>query len=479
MRINISVILSLFILLSVLFVACEDDNYISSDDAKLSFSTDTLMFDTIFTTIGSTTKSIRVVNTHNKPILISSIQLGGLDESSYRLNIDGEMANEAREIEIAANDSMYIFVELTIDPNGSNQPMVVADSIVFVTNSNIQDVKLMAWGQDFHPINSEIIETTTWTNDKPYLIFDYAVVDSSQVLTIQPGTQIYFHKDAVLAVIGNIQALGTPDMPIRFSGDRLEALYNDIPDQWGGIKLFPNELPHVFDNVEIINARTGLQVGEIDVEGVTSVRLHNTKIEHMGYAGLFAVNANIEASNTVISDCGFYCALLAGGSYDFTHCTIANYWGSYSNRQTPSVIMTNLLAFAQERDTIWFNGDLLKADWNNSIIWGNSKSEIEFGNNEGYQFNYQFTNSLVKISDTLFNAQQENFKSSIINIDPSFVDFSKYDYQLDTLSPAKDAGLLKYAEKIPYDLNNISRLSDELPDLGAYERIEKKAKESE
>ncbi|MDA3880041.1 MAG: right-handed parallel beta-helix repeat-containing protein [Prolixibacteraceae bacterium] len=479
MKIRIHTILTLLAFLSIIIFSCEDDNYISSDDARLSFSTDTLMFDTIFTTIGSTTKSIRVINPHNKPILISSIQLGGLDESSYRLNIDGEMANEAEYIEIAAKDSMYIFVELIIDPNGSNQPMVVSDSIVFITNSNIQNINLMAWGQDFYPINAEIIETTTWTNEKPYLIFDIAVVDSNQTLTIQPGTKIFFHKDARLAVLGTIHAIGTPDMPIRFSGDRLEALYGDIPDQWSGINLFPNESTNILENVEIVNARIGVQAGAIEYEGTTNLKLHNARIEHMGYAGIFAINANIEATNTLVADCGFYgIALLAGGNYDFTHCTVANYWGSFSNRQSSSVVMSNLLAIPQEKDTLWFFGDLTKADWNNSIIWGNIESEIEMGNNEGYQFNYKFTNSLVKISDTLFNAQQENFESSIINIDPGFIDYTTYDYQLDTLSPAKDAGLLKYGEKVPYDLNNNSRLSDDYPDLGAYERIEKKSKDS-
>ncbi|MCF8362651.1 MAG: hypothetical protein K9G70_08505 [Prolixibacteraceae bacterium] len=326
-------ILTLFSLVAFMLIGCEDDSYISSDDARLTFSTDSLMFDTIFTTIGSTTKSFRVINRHNQPILISSIELAGLDESAYRLNIDGEMANEARDIELAANDSMYIFVELTVDPNGSNQPMIVQDSIVFITNKNIQDINLLAWGQDFHPIKTKVIETTTWTKDKPYLIYDYALVDSNAVLTIEPGTKIYFHKDAVLASLGTIIAKGTSTMPIYFSGDRLETMYEDIPDQWYGILLYPNDnTTHVFENVNIRNARIGLQAGTIEYEGMSNVILHNTRIEHMGYAGLFAIKGNITATNTLIADCGNYLALLAGGSCDCTHSTLANYWSGYTSR---------------------------------------------------------------------------------------------------------------------------------------------------
>lgn len=465
-------ILTLFGLVAYMLIGCEDDNYISSDDARLTFSTDSLIFDTIFTTIGSTTKSFRVINHHNQPILISSIELSGLDESAYRINIDGSMENQVKNIELAANDSMYIFVELTVDPNGSNQPMIVQDSIVFVTNKNIQDVNLLAWGQDFHPIKTKVIETTTWTNEKPYLIYDYALVDSNAILTIEPGTKIYFHKDAVLAALGTIIAKGTPTMPINFSGDRLETMYSDIPDQWYGILLYPNNnTTHIFENVNIKNARIGLQAGAIEYKGMSNVILHNTHIEHMGYAGLFAIKGNITATNTLIADCGNYLALLAGGAYDFTHCTLANYWSGYSNRQAASVAITNQLIIPQGKDTIAEAFDLVKANWNNSIIWGNISSEIEFGQNKDHAFNYNFKNSLVKISDSIYNARQENFESSIINLDPLFVDYTTYDYQLDSLSPAIDAGFEEYGEMVPFDLNNNNRLSDETPDIGAYERL--------
>ena len=190
-------------------LSCEDEGYLSSPDARLLFSTDTITFDTVFTTIGSTTQRFTVHNTYKENILVSKIKLAGGEFSNFRLNVNGEVSNEVDEVEIPANDSIFIFVEVTIDPNGENLPMVVQDSIEFTTNSNIQNIQLIAYGQDFKLIKGETIKTTTWTSEKPYLIYDYAYIDSTSVLTIEPGTRIYFHKGAGLYARGTINANGT------------------------------------------------------------------------------------------------------------------------------------------------------------------------------------------------------------------------------------------------------------------------------
>jgi hypothetical protein len=464
-----------FFVAGFLFFSCEKDNYITNGNAKLSFSLDTLMFDTIFTTIGSTTQSFRVINPNNQSILVSSIKLAGGDKSPYRLNIDGEMKNLVSDVVIPSHDSIYIFVELTVDPNGVNQPMVVKDSVLFMTNNQLQDVNLMAWGQDFVPIKGEVINTSTWTAEKPYLIYDYAWIDSSQVLTIEPGARIYFHKQAGLYGKGAIIARGTPEKPITFMGDRLEKLYEDVPDQWHGILLFPNETQSIFENVEIKNANIGLQVGTIEYEGPANVKLHNVKIEHMSWAGIFALKSNIEATNTLVADCGYYCvALLVGGSYEFTHCTVSNYWGGYSNRKTHSVVLSNLL-WIEGENTLYI-GDLVKANWNNSIIWGNLNSEIEFGKSEKCAFNFRFDHCLLKLADSVDVSNSDHFISLTKNIDPKFDSIEVYNYVPDSLSPVRDIGARIYGEKVPLDLNQVSRLSDAAPDLGAYEYIYKPKK---
>jgi hypothetical protein len=462
----------LLILLSIglIFFSCEKDNNLTKGDSKLAFSIDTLMFDTIFTTIGSTTQSFKVINPYNQSIQISSIKLAGGDKSPYRLNIDGDMKNSVSDVVIPPRDSIYIFVEVTVDPNGVNQPMVVKDSIVFITNNNLQDIKLMAWGQDFVPIKGEVIGTSTWTAEKPYLIYDYALVDSNQILTIEPGARIYFHDKAGLYGKGAIIAQGTPEKPIIFKTDRLEKLYDDVPSKWFGIVLFPNETKSIFENVEIKNATIGLQVGTIEYPGPANVKLHNVKIEHISYAGIFALKSNIEATNTLVADCGYYCvALLIGGSYEFTHCTVSNYWGGYSNRTSQAVVISNQLLVESE-NTLYL-GDLNKATWNNSIIWGNLSSEILFLNSKESAYNFRFDHCLVKLSDSVDVTNTDNFISLTKNKDPKFDSINVYNYVPDSLSPVRDIGARIYGEKVPFDLNQVSRLSDNAPDLGAYEYI--------
>lgn len=476
-------------LLQILLVAivafslfsCEDEGYLSSPDAQLHFSTDTVMFDTIFTTIGSTTQHLKIYNPYAENILIGRIRVAGGEFSNFRLNVNGVSSNEVYEVEVPARDSIFIFVEVTIDPNGQNLPMVVQDSIEFTTNTNRQNVKLVAYGQDFKLIKSESIGTTTWTAEKPYLVYDYAYVDSTSTLTIEPGTKIHFHKDAGLYVRGTVIADGNFQNQILFTADRLEDTYKNIPDQWNGIILFSGSHDNVFNFTNIKNANIGLQVGTIEDEGYATLELSNSKIENMAYAGLFAMKSKISGYNNVIANCGFYAAaLLVGGEYEFYHTTIANYWGGYTSRvrKTASLVLSNALVIeSADGSKVTHTGDLEKAFFGNSIIYGNSQMEIELGKNEEKAFNYYFDHCIIQVPDTFNTSNKDHYKNiwKGEEYNPLFVDpYDDYNYELDTLSAAKDIGNPDYAKLFPTDILNKDRFSDDGPDLGAYERIEKK-----
>jgi len=461
--------------------ACNDDGYLTSPDAKLQFSADTVTFDTIFTTIGSTTQRFTVHNTYSDDILISRIRLAGGDLSSFRLNVNGEMSNEVFEVEVPARDSIYIFVEVTIDPNGENLPMVVQDSIEFTTNANVQNIQLVAYGQDFKLIKAATLKTTTWTAEKPYLVYDYAYVDSTAVLTILPGTKVYFHKDAGLYVKGKIKADGTFQDQIQFQADRLEESYKNVPDQWNGIVVFSGSQNNVFNFCNIKNANIGLQVGNIENQGSASAKITNTRIENMAYAGLFAMKSKIYGYNNLIANCGYYAvALLIGGDYQFFQTTIANYWGNYSTkaRSTSSLVISNILVVEDASgNSTTYSGDLENAYFGNSIIYGNLNKEIELGNNNKNLFNYYLENCIIQVPDTFNTSNGEHYKNiwKGVKFDPRFVDpYKTYNYQLDTLSPAKDLGKIEIGTQFQYDLLKQDRTTDKGPDLGAYERIEKK-----
>ena len=91
-----------FLSLIVLLVSCRKDSFTSSPDARVAISADTLKFDTVFTTVGSTTKQLKVYNPNNKRIVLSSIRLARGTSSNFRLNIDGVPTRDATDVEIAA-----------------------------------------------------------------------------------------------------------------------------------------------------------------------------------------------------------------------------------------------------------------------------------------------------------------------------------------------------------------------------------------
>lgn len=460
--------------------SCEDEKYLSSSDVKLKFSVDTVMFDTVFTTIGSTTQHLKVYNPYNQKVLISSIKLAKSETSNFRLNINGIASNEVKNMEIAPFDSLYIFVEVTVDPNGQNLPLVVKDSIEFITNTNHQDVDLVAWGQDFNLIKKDITKNTIWKNDKPYLVYGNTYIDSLVTLTINPGAKIYFHKDAGLYVKGKVIAKGTIDNPISFQGDRLENVYANVPDQWNGILLYSGSASNEFSNVEIKNANIGLWVGNIEDKGTAKVNLNNVRIQNMAYAGILAVRSEIQAANCLITNCGFYAvALLVSGSYEFNHSTIANYWGGYGfkARTTPAVYISNFLNVSKDKPV--YTGDITKADFGNCIITGNAidGNELVLRKTANKIYNYKFDRCILQVADTFKTTNVEHFVNILKGVDPKFVDpYKKFNFELDTLSKAKDAANITISKLYPADLKGRDRLLDAGPDIGALERQEKKAK---
>ncbi len=479
--------LLLFISLSFYFSSCDRDIFTNDPKDKLLFSTDTLSFDTVFTSVGSATKYFVVKNSNqSKSIRIDRIFLAKGTNSKFRLNIDGRMSNDVREVEILPGDSIFIFVEVTIDP--STDDLLEIDSVVFLSNSNVQDVKLVAFGQNVTLINGRyIINDTTWTAEKPILIYNSALIDTFTTVTIMPGAKIYFHRGSSLFVKGTIKAHGEVDNRIVFTGDRLEPYYSDIAGQWGafltdnygntigifgGIHLLAGSRNSVLKNVDIKNAIIGLQVDSCVTPGIPTVKLINTKIENSKIIGLYALGSHIEAENCVFANSGQYnVACLIGGNYRFIHCTMANYW--VGNRRTPQLILNNYYTYKNSSgNTVVSYRDLTDAYFGNCIIYGSRENELQLDFVEGAMANFRFDNCLIR-SKEFQNILSDFFIDNIWNENPKFKSISKpYNYSLDTLSPAKDKAKISISNLVPLDISGNNRLSDGKPDLGAFERIE-------
>lgn len=464
-----NIIITLILTIAFAFIACEKDEYITSSNTKLVFSQDTILFDTIFSTIGSITKHFTVRNPYNKNIKISSIKLN--NNSPYRLNIDGYPGNHLKDIEIRKKDSIYIFVEITIDPTGANLPMIVKDSIIFSCNDTQQDVDLIAFGQDVHMIDGEIIETETWLADKPYLIYNSMLVDTNHTLTIEPGAILHFHKESRLLVAGSIKANGSFDSPITFQGDRLEHDYDDIPGQWDGIWLMPGSKDNIFNFCDIKNAIIGIQTDTLANIAKPTLQLTNSKITNMTAAGIYAQGSTIYAYNNLIANCGqFAVALTIGGSYEFYHTTIANFW-QYSTRTTPSVLLNNYYVDVNNNIQI---RDIEKAIFANCIIYGVKENELIIDKNDLGELNFNFDHCLLQLGKEFNSSNTNEFSNIIIDKDPYFKEWQDGNYELDTLSIAKDAGKKEIGLQFPMDILQTNRTIDNGPDLGAYERVESK-----
>ena len=461
-------------IISVLFLlmvmsGCQKENYLRDANVKLEFSVDTLLFDTVFTTIGTVTREFKVYNKYNQDLLISSISLAGGQNSVFRINVDGRQGPSIPDIQLAANDSLYIFIEATIDPLNTNNPMVVQDSVLFDVNGNFQDIDLVAWGQDVHLINGEILSTGSWINDKPYLVYNSMLVDTLETLTLEPGVRVYLHKASTIYISGTLKVLGTLDEPVIFSGDRLDKLYKDIPGQWGGFYFLNGSKQNEIHNTRILNGTSGIHLGNLYSPDLPpDIKLINVSIEHMTFSGVSSIGATIYAENCLVADCGFYlAALTAGGSYEFNQCTFANYWG-WSGRNTPSLLLTNYYNF---NDT-FFTGDLIRANFGNCIVYGSKDNEIELSNFPAAGvFKYFFDHCLVKVDTSINISDTSYFREPFVNQSPGFISAFEYNFELDTLAYAQDKGSVVVATMVPMDFLGHDRLEDGNPDLGAYERM--------
>lgn len=475
-----------FLCLLIFLASCrKEENFLRDSSAKLAFSTDSIGFDTVFTTVGTTTKNFRVYNPYKDPIQISSIRLKGGEQSAFRINVDGVSSSNLQNVEILPGDSLYIFVEATIDPRDQDNPFFIQDAVEFITNGNFQEVKLVAYGQDAYYIIADtkigglptfkiaVAEgvDTTWTNKRPIVIYGYAVVDSAATLRISEGTEIYFHQGAGLWVYrgGTIKVNGTIDNPVIFQGDRLEAAYEDIPGQWDRIWINDGSIANEFNYAIIKNAFIGLQAEVFPFENpslpiVSGLSLKNTLIQNCSAFGIYTAFFNITAENLLVSNCGQYnLAILGGGNYDFKHSTLVNYF-SADSRETPLLYIQNSIVNAQGSKLIGSP----KLEIFNSIIDGANDNEFDYEIDGTGNIDFLFSHSILRttkdISDTTHYKNLVKSPSGQI-----FKDIGSMDFHLFDNSPAINIGDVSIGNLVPQDLDGKSRTLDTKPDAGAYE----------
>ena len=471
------------VIIIISFSSCRKDFSASTVSSKLRFSSDTVFLDTIFTNIGSSTRTLKVYNQEDKWVKIPQIKLGNGDASYYRINIDGVSGNNQYDVEIAPKDSIFIFIEATIDFNNISGNPLYVDSLVFESNTFMQDVKLVTLVEDAHFLfppkgeNVYVITDDLWTSDKPYVIYGNAVVDSAKTLDIQAGSRIHFHTNSSLIVYkdASLRVHGELDKEVVFEGDRLEPSYADAPGQWGSIWLYPTSKNNIIDYAIIKNGTVGVVVDTLGNSTNPTLTISNTQILNHSSVGLMARGSYVEGENLVINNCGeVSLALQIGGKYSFKHSTLVNYW-SGSPRQTPSVLINN---WYQASDGSIISRDLEEAFFGNSIIYGNNEDELVLSISDGADFNYKFENNLIKYTNRKGELDFEIegnplFENTIVNEDPLFWDEYNNDLRITSESPVVGKGDLEIANTVPKDILHVIRNIFDKVDFGAYQNVVK------
>lgn len=460
-------ILTAFIILTMGVMACKKDRLITSPDAIVSFSTDTLFFDTVFTGSGSITQSFKIFNQNDQKILLTSVKLAGGADSPFKINIDGAASTEVNDVEMNANDSLYVFVQVNATTNQQQLPFILEDSISVSYNGKTAWMQLRAYGQNAVFLNNKTITTNTeWKDSLPYVINGFLKVDSGVTLKMSEGVRVFLHADAPVLVNGTLQAQGSVAKPVMFSGDRLDQDYRNLPASWPGIYLNSPSINNILKHVVIQNAYQGIIVQSESNNSQPKLILSQSILQNIYDAGILSLNSSIAADNCLIANCGGNLELMMGGKYSFTNCTIVTYGSMNITHKNPVLQVADFF----EQNGTTFTSDL-QATFTNCIVWGDNGSvddEILTAKKGSGVFNLQFLNSIYKAKNQISNA---TFTDCKLNTPPLFdsVNTSRnfYDFHFNNHpeSPAIKAGI---PTSYPFDLDGKPRINP--PDIGCYER---------
>lgn len=479
---------TLFLAPGLFLTSCYDEKFTTDTEDILSFKIDTLTFDTVLTQVSTVTRFFKVYNPHGLSVRISEIKVTGKDAHFFRLNVDGYTGDIIRNIDILPEDSIYVFAEATIDPDQplSISPFILEAEIVFTTNTNDQEVTLIAWGQNANYIpgpntpNRISLLTCdfgeeTWDDPRPYVLYGTLLIDSC-TLVLPPGARLYVHggiannqlgiyNEGLIYTLsaGKIKVMGTETAPVIIRDDRIEP---DHVGSWAGIRLGPESGPHQFSYMHMSSANAG-----IVSDSATTVNIDHSIISYTGGPGFFARHATANISNTLFYENGGQSiALTYGGNYDINYCTVASF-----GNDAEAIVLNNFYC----TDPLCLEGRFLHQLTGriyNSILIGSSNDEVwivDAGATGQGLMDLQMRNTMVVVDELLNeNIYPTFFETICLNCfeysfgDTLFVDMFKDDYHLDTMSVAEMKGIPLPGFTDDLDGNPRDLL---LPDLGCYE----------
>ena len=463
----------------VLWTACsDDDSFSSSASLRLTFSTDSVNVDTVFSRVPSSTRTFWVYNRSGKGIRCQSVRLAKGNQTGFRVNVDGiylgpSTGYQTSDIEIRNNDSIRVFVEVTTPMVHHDEPVRIADDLVFtLASGNEQRVALTAWSWDALLLNDLRVSTdTTIATTQPIVVNGAITVDSAATLTIL-GTTVYFHENAGIHVRGRLVTDASAGRETVLRGDRLDHMFDYLPydrvsGQWQGIHIYPSSFGNELRNTHIHSTYNGIVCDSTDCDSTRSrLWMENCTIHNCQGYGLLARHANITLHNCEISNTLNDCLAVYGGIASLVHTTLAQFYPFDAMRG-------HALYLANCHDGATFD---LQATIVNSLVTGYADDVLGGDKDSTGVFNYRFENCLLRTprvtdSDSVcyVNVVFEEAKDTTTAGKKHFVCIDEdnliYDFRLLPTSRAVDAGTT--ATTLPADRYGLRR--DEKPDMGAYE----------
>lgn len=472
--------LVLFCLAWLLSQSCvRKPNYLDSG-GRLSFSVDTLLFDTVFTEAKSSTHRLWLHNEQAEFVSVS-VHLKHGDASSYDLSIDGKTGKHIDDIHIAPEDSTLVMVTMYADPTDDDIPFIVEDELIARLNGGEFSLPILGYGQNAYYIRDSVLTTSTLSADRPYVIFQSALVAEGHTLTIPAGATIYMHRDSRLFVQGSLKIMGTQEAPVQIQGDRIDRRiyvgdYLYLPGEWGGIYFTAESHDNEIHYARIQHGGLSTQIGssstlpamiQVDedtrLDGSPKLRMTHTLIHNAAAYGLVAFQSSIEAENCMIMNAQeLTLALLQGGHYRFYDCTIGAPGGHrFFSRSigSVSVVVQNYYMLTEST----YRGADLDAIFRNCILYGRQEEEFIAARKSDFDAELVLDHCLIKHKEPLpdFVTQIGVLK----NLDPEFKDLTISDFNLQATSPVIGRGIA--AGVIPTDYNGSPRPA--VPAIGAVE----------
>ena len=465
---------SALLFLPVLTACDDEEDYTSSPSARLTFSADTVRFDTVFTTIGSSTRLFKVYNRGGESLLIPSVRLASGGKTGFRVNVDGMSGTSFTDVEVRDGDSLYVFVEVTVDPRNTDNPFLIRDSLLFDLQSGVrQQVQLEAYGQDMIVLRGTCFAAdATLTGDRPYVVYDSLRVDSGVTLSLTEGARLYFHSGAFLRVYGTLRAEGSLVRPVVMRGDRLDNLFSYLPydrldNQWGGITIHASSFGNYLNFTDIHSGGWGIRCDSSALGEEYKLMMENSVIHNVAGDALSAVGARLWVGNSLLTNAGGHCLSVRGGEVQVVYSTLANFY-PWSYRGAAVSLSNSGLPLTQ-------------ADFRSSIVTGYSSNELMLTRDEAdsLAFNYTFSHCLLNIpTDSIVGERYIAVRADSVGHDVSRMgnfpridtDIYYYDFSLDSLSRAVGAGCPDDARRYyPLDRLGRSRLANDAPNAGAEE----------